>query len=594
MKAKMKMKRAVWCLLGILSAGIFGITGIPALHSEAAGSSTVSITVGYWGGKEYTKKIVSMDELEANCGTNQVIYTWIDNLPAAGTTEAEGVYLRDVMDYAGIDMSSVLYYNFYTTDAGSYDGAWEQWSNDQLFGTRYSFASCFQQAVDDYLADPEDYRANPEAHYKVSDFIQDSDKRGEVEYLQEAWDNRESVEPMLMLKGHSMRWNGDGIASYLDFTEMKSEERPCLMFGQKSRTDTGRSKMAKLVEKIHIWFDGYPTITSNSADLEGEIGSKQQVTATVQSPDEFLSQEIAKDLEWVSSDKDVAVVDADGNVTIVGEGTAKISAKYNGKAYFSVGVSGTGNGTEDGDGSGTGDGSGDGDGSGTGDGSGDGDGSGTGDGSGDGDGSGTGDGSEAGDGSGTGDGSEAGDGSETGDGSEAGDGSETGDGSTDEDLNHNENNEDSGTDSETDTEIKDQQVQGDNADNSDKSSLQKKDQITYDIQKKDSRLALESFKQVRGQLAKAEDASLGDEPAGQAASVSEQAAGGSSAEKGHGSNRVKVYEMSEEVRQLPMIEEANSMTAGIGVAAVLLFGIGAVSEGIWFSGQKKDGKIKKD
>ena len=87
---------------------------------------------------------------------------------------------------------------------------------------------------------------------------------------------------------------------------------------------------------------------------------------------------------------------------------------------------------------------------------------------------------------------------------------------------------------------------------------------------------------------------MGDEPAGQAASVSEQAAGGSSAEKGHGSNRVKVYEMSEEVRQLPKIEEENSMTAGIGVAAVLLFGIGAVSEGIWFSGQKKDGKIKKD
>ena len=113
---KKRWKKRAGMFLGCLFAGILGV---PALQAHAAGSDTIQITVGYWGDKEYTKATVSMDELAENCGTNQVIYTWIDNRPAAGKTEAEGVYLRDVMDYVGIDMNSVHSYNFYTRDAGN-------------------------------------------------------------------------------------------------------------------------------------------------------------------------------------------------------------------------------------------------------------------------------------------------------------------------------------------------------------------------------------------------------------------------------------------------------------------------------------------
>ncbi len=79
----------------------------------------IKVTVGYWGGKDYVKKEVSLSELESACGVHQQVYTWINAGEAPGTTEAEGVYISDIMDYCGVNRSSVYYYNFYTVDAAT-------------------------------------------------------------------------------------------------------------------------------------------------------------------------------------------------------------------------------------------------------------------------------------------------------------------------------------------------------------------------------------------------------------------------------------------------------------------------------------------
>ena len=302
----------------------------------------LSVTVGYWGGKEYTKKEVKLSELKKACGTYQEIYTWLDGNNNPGTIEAEGILIGDIMDYCGIDTGSVYYYNFYTVDSATYSNAMQQWTQDQLFGKRYTFKTSFQKAYEDYLEDKNDYARNPEAHYTIQDFF-DFEKNT---YANEAWSQREAAAPMLALKSKAAKWSGYTPPTKLDFSGMTDTGKPILLFGQAGKNDITRDLMAQMVNKVHIWFEGTPEITLEAPDLSDEIGSKTKTVVKVNTPDDYLSKSILDEIELVSSDPNVAEVDADGSIVIKGEGNAKISAIYNGTVYGSFSANGVAKGED--------------------------------------------------------------------------------------------------------------------------------------------------------------------------------------------------------------------------------------------------------
>lgn len=336
---------AILCLL------ILGHTTKAFAYDEI---KDLTVTVGYWGDEEYTKGKVPLTTLAEKCGLNREIYTWIDKNPTAGTTEAEGIYLTDLMDYFQIDMNSVYYYNFYTLDADTYAGAMEQWTSSRIFGPQYTFKAGFLRIVKDYDENKEDYIANPDSHYYLSDFFNMDESQEDVSFLSDAWDFKESVKPMLALKTRSVRWT-DGVPPVqLDFSNIKSDDTPQLIYGQSDLNTTGRANQAKMVYKVHIWFKGYPTITTDASQLKGRVGSKKQIKLSVATPDDFLSQSIATKIQWETSDSSVAKVDSNGVVTFIKKGKATISASYTAQDGKKVGTSVTVNASNGSDGSGDG------------------------------------------------------------------------------------------------------------------------------------------------------------------------------------------------------------------------------------------------
>lgn len=361
---------------GLLAGSVFGIDRQTVLADSV---DSLEVTVGYWGMEEYLKADVALSTLEAACGTHTVIYTWKDNKPAAGTTVAEGIYIEDLMEYYDIDMDAVSTYNFFTKDSGSYVGADAQWTNEKLLQKRYSFEDCFQMALDDYKRGQSqgDYLDNPQNYFKLSDFFSDSADGGKG-YLDVAWENKKSVKSMLALRTKSTRWgnNLEGMDDALRKSGLEKGACPTLMYGQTNLTDAGRQLQAHSVYRIHVWFSGAPVVSIDTTNLSGKVGTTETLSYTVDTPDSFLTQEVSKKITWSSSDESVATVDAEGNITFLGEGEVSVTASYNGKTLASAAVSSTGEGSGSDGADGTGeDGSGSGNaGSGSGDaGSGDGD-----------------------------------------------------------------------------------------------------------------------------------------------------------------------------------------------------------------------------
>ncbi|HAD19121.1 MAG TPA: hypothetical protein DCF42_01860 [Lachnospiraceae bacterium] len=382
----------------------------PATEARAYDAvEDLTVTVGYWGDREYEKNTVSLDKLAKQCGVHQAVYTWINAGGKCGTTEAEGIYLSDLMDYFQIDRSSVYYYNFFTADSSTYSGAKQQWMNTQLFSTRYTVTDSFRKVIRAYQQHG-DYLENPDQYYNLQQVFDGGS------YTGAAWSSRKSIKPMLALKTRSASWNSYRPSSHLDFTELAETGKPVLMFGLAGQKDVSRNLQAQMVKKIHIWFEGAPEIKAKETKIDGKVGTEKKIALEVDTPDEALTEAVRKNIQWNSTNGSVASVGSDGTVTVKGAGDASITGSYSGKVFFSVKVSGTkqsnsdtnqnaqektsdtgkksGGGTDGGSGNGSGSSSGNGSGSSSGNGSG----------SSSGTGSGSGSGNQAGSGSGTGNG----------------------------------------------------------------------------------------------------------------------------------------------------------------------------------------------
>ena len=193
---------------------------VPARETDAAETENrpeqvekIEITIGYEGMKSYPKSTLLLGDLEKEefaLKAHRAIFTWIADDKSCMTTEAEGIYLSELLDYAQVDQDSIYSYDFTLQDSDqeSDEDAWK-WDQKELFagteGDRYTFAGLFRLAVEQYndCEDKEDYREHPNKYLTVDDIFEFGSAPS---YKNQAWNYRSAIEPMLAVKSYSAKW----------------------------------------------------------------------------------------------------------------------------------------------------------------------------------------------------------------------------------------------------------------------------------------------------------------------------------------------------------------------------------------------------
>jgi hypothetical protein len=256
-------------------------------------ADTLTITVGYFGGPYYEKKVFTLDELWA-MDVQTLDYTFIDNMPSVVIDHVAGVTLADVMDAAGIDLGSVQTFNF--------------WCNDKQGGYYASLTKS-------YLIDTPRY-----TYYSLPDNF-DYDEGAGNEY---ATLDAERVPTMIALADD---WNCSlaGASFGSDYANLNTNTRFRLIFGQTNAAEHTASNSAKWIHRIEITLGGAPTVTLADFDLDLKVGSQFRSEPIIVAADPVIAANTT--VEWSSSDETIATVDADGNITVHAEGTATITAR---------------------------------------------------------------------------------------------------------------------------------------------------------------------------------------------------------------------------------------------------------------------------
>ena len=272
------------------SGSLFGIPegGLPEkLDTIGLKAETLTITVGYYGGTYYTKKVFTYDEM-VKLATVRQVYSYIDNMPAVCLTAAIGVPMTRLLEEAGVDVNSVHNFNFYCADVAR---TWyTSMTKAQLLDT-------------------------PRFYYPKLSSRWDYD---EMKPLSMATADAEEVEALIAI---SDKWRR--FATEIDFTDMTETTRYRLVFGQADIYSLEASKSAKWVHTIAVTLGGSPPrgITTDSSILDGKVGSTYTISANVEKSDATTDTRVT----WSSSDESIAIVDRNGKVTIIGEGEAVIT-----------------------------------------------------------------------------------------------------------------------------------------------------------------------------------------------------------------------------------------------------------------------------
>ena len=269
-------------------------------------ADALTVKVGYFGGPYYEKRVFTLDELW-DLDVVYADYTFIDNMPSVVIDHVVGVRLADVMDAAGIDLNSIQYFYFYTKDkTDSYYS--HPYTKSSLIDTpRY----CFYSLPDNY--DEETGTGNEYAgSYGVP------------------------VDTLLALADDWTRTRAGAVFGS-DYMNLNTNTRFRLVFGQTDTDTRNASESAKWIHEIVVELGGAPTLTMDASVLEGEVGSVLRTELGISGEEAVIRN---SSVEWRSSDETVAMVDAEGKITVHGAGTAIITATLAG-ASISVTVNGT-------------------------------------------------------------------------------------------------------------------------------------------------------------------------------------------------------------------------------------------------------------
>ncbi len=293
-------------------------------------TDTIGVYIGYFGWSEdqYVEKTTyHWTELDDWYGgkldTHEVVYSYY-NGSRTYLARGRGFYIRDLLEYAGVDLNSIASIDFFTKDHAN--GAYRSFTKKSLFDTpRYYFP---------YLA------ANEETGALYS-----------ADGGDDLWVGAQQVEAMLALEDYT-QWDvvGADFEALTDASLYSTGSRFHLFFGQTAPEEKGTSSAAKYVYKILVTFAGAPVLSADETDLSLTVGSDHALHVSVSAEDVLLDDFVSGHIVWSSSDESVVRVDQNGNLTPVGEGTATVTASY-GSSVATVTVR-VGGGSGDGQGDG--------------------------------------------------------------------------------------------------------------------------------------------------------------------------------------------------------------------------------------------------
>lgn len=274
-----------------------------AIHAVADSvTDQISIYIGYYGTDpaDYAcKATYHWSDLDDAYGgalpTFQSAYSYTHDGRVA-ICSARGFSLSDLLQYAGVDLSSINSLDFYTRDHTA--GAYRSFSKYALLDApRYYFPN---------LA---------------------TDENGNLCARDggDMWSGAVRVETMMALEDN-WEWGADGP----NFNGMSTANRFRLTLGQLTPDEANTSASAKYVYGIYVTFSGTPVLSSDDPDLDMKLGSTHQVTVNVTAADSVLEDYVRDNLVWSSNQTDVVEVDQYGNLTAKSEGQAVITADYNG------------------------------------------------------------------------------------------------------------------------------------------------------------------------------------------------------------------------------------------------------------------------
>lgn len=289
---------------------------LPALADAVTDS--ISVCIGYfgWSEEEYVEKArFSWQELDdwygGSLDTHEEFYSYCNGSGRTYLVFARGFYIRDLLDYAGVDVNSIASIDFFTKDHSN--GAYRSFTKYALLDQpRYYFPNL--------AGDPE---------------------TGELY----AWDGGDDlwvgayqVEPMLALEDYT-EWDTSGydFESYVDESLFSTGSRFHLFFGQSSPEEAATSSAAKYVYKILVTFSGTPVLSSEESNLDLVVGSDHALHVTADAEDDALTGYVQEHLQYASSDPSVVSVDQYGKLHVNAEGYAVITASF-GESSVSVNV----------------------------------------------------------------------------------------------------------------------------------------------------------------------------------------------------------------------------------------------------------------
>lgn len=256
----------------------------------------LTISVGYFGGPYYEKAVFTLDELWA-MDVVYADYTFIDSMPSVVIDHVAGIRLSDLLDAAGIDLNSVQNLHFWTNDKTS--SYYTSFTRTQLIDTpRY----CYYSLPDNF--DQDEGVGN---EYATLDGVR--------------------VDTVIALADD---WNRciAGASFGSDYLNLNTNTRFRLIFGQTDAVEQTASRSAKWIHAIVVELGGTPTLTLDASVLELEVGSTYRTAPTVSAADSVIAENAQ--FTWSSSDESVATVDADGTITVHGEGSAEITVSFAG------------------------------------------------------------------------------------------------------------------------------------------------------------------------------------------------------------------------------------------------------------------------